>query len=247
LGNTCVVVENDGTAQGSRAYEVAPGYLSNFVGASDWLYGFDVRANTAAGAFSATGLDATGVGIGLRTRATNPVTSAAIHDPHAIYWTGSVGGAIFPNMAVGYTNVMTIDSTGSAKVRFSAADNFAAGTVGSGIVFDYSAIYGAGHNRTITATDADGAMTLYTGSPANNDCAKFSVSGGITTLITSGSGCGGTGMLSSVAFGGLGTPGNGQQYYCTDCTVTSGINNTCAGSGSGALATRINGAWKCVI
>jgi hypothetical protein len=47
-------------------------------------------------------------------------------------------------------------------------------------------------------------------------------------------------------FANLGTPSNGVQKYCTDCTVTSGSDNTCAASGSGANAFRINGAWKCV-
>lgn len=49
----------------------------------------------------------------------------------------------------------------------------------------------------------------------------------------------------SAAFAGIGTPANGNILYCTDCTVTSGIDNTCVGSGSGAVAQRINGAWKC--
>jgi hypothetical protein len=53
---------------------------------------------------------------------------------------------------------------------------------------------------------------------------------------------------ASVAFAALaaaiGT--NGNQIYCSDCTVTSGIDNTCAGSGNGAWVTRVNGVSKCV-
>lgn len=49
----------------------------------------------------------------------------------------------------------------------------------------------------------------------------------------------------SVAFAALGTPANGTQYYCSDCTVTSGIDDTCKATGNGAKADRINGAWKC--
>jgi len=49
----------------------------------------------------------------------------------------------------------------------------------------------------------------------------------------------------SVAFAALGTPANGTQYYCSDCTVTSGVDNTCAASGTGSWTERINGAWKC--
>lgn len=33
--------------------------------------------------------------------------------------------------------------------------------------------------------------------------------------------------------------------YCSDCKITSSSSNTCATGGSGAVATRINGAWKC--
>lgn len=49
----------------------------------------------------------------------------------------------------------------------------------------------------------------------------------------------------TVAFAALGTPANGSVYNCSDCTVTSGINDTCIASGSGATAQRINGAWRC--
>jgi len=44
-----------------------------------------------------------------------------------------------------------------------------------------------------------------------------------------------------VHFAGLGTPANGIITYCDDCTVAS----PCAGSGTGAFAKRLNGAWVC--
>lgn len=47
--------------------------------------------------------------------------------------------------------------------------------------------------------------------------------------------------LGTRTFSTLGTPGNGTLYYCSDCQAAS----TCTGSGSGALAKRINGAWVC--
>ena len=46
-----------------------------------------------------------------------------------------------------------------------------------------------------------------------------------------------------VAFASLGTPTNGTFDYCSDCTTSTGT--TCAGSGTGALAVRLNGAWQC--
>lgn len=40
----------------------------------------------------------------------------------------------------------------------------------------------------------------------------------------------------------LGTPTNGSIFYCTDCAYNS---NPCTGSSTGAIAKRINGAWRC--
>lgn len=39
----------------------------------------------------------------------------------------------------------------------------------------------------------------------------------------------------------LGTPADGTIAYCSDCTIA----NPCAGSGTGAIAKRLNGAWVC--
>lgn len=47
--------------------------------------------------------------------------------------------------------------------------------------------------------------------------------------------------LSAVAFASLGTPANGTFAYCSDCTTA----NPCAGSGTGALAKRLNAVWVC--
>lgn len=38
---------------------------------------------------------------------------------------------------------------------------------------------------------------------------------------------------------------DGSVIYCSDCKATSAASRTCAGSGTGATATRLNGAWKC--
>ncbi|HZS09516.1 MAG TPA: hypothetical protein VFD58_32095 [Blastocatellia bacterium] len=47
--------------------------------------------------------------------------------------------------------------------------------------------------------------------------------------------------LTAVLFANLGTPADGTFAYCSDCVV----NATCAGSGTGAFAKRLNGAWVC--
>lgn len=53
--------------------------------------------------------------------------------------------------------------------------------------------------------------------------------------------------LGTQVFASIGTPSNATTVYCSNCTVTSSVDNTCAGAGSGAWAFRINGAWKCVL
>lgn len=42
-------------------------------------------------------------------------------------------------------------------------------------------------------------------------------------------------------FAGLGSPPNGTFTHCVDCKIT----NPCTGSGTGAFAKRLNGAWVC--
>lgn len=57
---------------------------------------------------------------------------------------------------------------------------------------------------------------------------------------------------SEVTFADLGGEPTGSYAYCNNCRVTSGPsadntvgNNTCTSGGSGALAVKINGAWRC--
>ncbi|CAB4166716.1 hypothetical protein UFOVP836_51 [uncultured Caudovirales phage] len=38
---------------------------------------------------------------------------------------------------------------------------------------------------------------------------------------------------------------DGSVLYCSNCKPTSAASRTCSGSGTGATATRLNGAWKC--
>jgi hypothetical protein len=51
--------------------------------------------------------------------------------------------------------------------------------------------------------------------------------------------------LTGFAFASLGTPNNGTITWCTDCKLTSGSDNTCAGTGTGAFAFRSGGIWRC--
>jgi hypothetical protein len=104
---------------------------------------------------------------------------------------------------------------------------------------------------------------------STNNVAVFAVSNSSVTagdyllVISSVAGGGGpnlmtvntTGVvtLAPNLFANLGTPANGTYEYCSDCTVTTAATCTvnllsscvCAGSGTGAIAKRINGTWLC--
>lgn len=61
-------------------------------------------------------------------------------------------------------------------------------------------------------------------------------------------------FLATTAFASLGTPSNGAAFYCSDCTVTTAASCpatsascVCAGSGTGALAFRLNSVWDCTV
>jgi len=53
----------------------------------------------------------------------------------------------------------------------------------------------------------------------------------------------GTGGLvySGVTFANLGTPADGTVIFCSSCTFA----NPCADGGTGAIAKRLGGAWRC--
>lgn len=48
-------------------------------------------------------------------------------------------------------------------------------------------------------------------------------------------------FFTGITNANLGTPTNGHIVFCSDCTIA----NPCAGSGTGALAKRLNGVWVC--
>lgn len=53
--------------------------------------------------------------------------------------------------------------------------------------------------------------------------------------------------IAPVTFAQLGalTVADSSTLYCSDCKATSAVDQTCAGSGTGANASRLNGLWKC--
>ena len=51
--------------------------------------------------------------------------------------------------------------------------------------------------------------------------------------------------IGPATFSQLSSSGSGYMTYCSDCTNGGTQGATCSGSGNGALAIRLNGAWKC--
>lgn len=65
---------------------------------------------------------------------------------------------------------------------------------------------------------------------------SFKTQGGTVTVNYNGSV-----TFGSVTYSALGTPGDGTMVYCSNCQET----NPCSSGGSGAMAKKIAGSWKC--
>lgn len=128
---------------------------------------------------------------------------------------GNVGGLGL----VGFTTLGVMSHV--ENVGFTYSNGFFAQT------HDISAL---GDPRTITWPDAAGTVTL----GGNTFTGTGSVVRATAPTLT-------TPVAGTVAFAALGTPADGTFVYCSDCTKAT----PCAGSGSGAFAKRIAGAWDC--
>lgn len=64
---------------------------------------------------------------------------------------------------------------------------------------------------------------------------------GIVEVNNGTAGTGGMFQPGRSLFAALGTPANGTTVYCSDCTFA----NPCASGGTGAIAMRLNSAWRC--
>lgn len=115
--------------------------------------------------------------------------------------------------------------TSGSGVSFPLTGASASGCTAGAIPYSFS-----GDSNTGVSTSAADVLGLCV-----SGFAALSVSATQATFNVAAVTIGGT------TFAGLGVPGNGTLTYCTDCVVAA----TCAGSGSGALAKRINGAWVC--
>lgn len=154
--------------------------------------------------------------------------------------------------------LITTSSPSSSTNFFYAANGASSGPSYSYSAATTSGMYNAGGGSTGFATGGvfEGSIgfggTGFWQMPSNGAIGWSSgaVAAAPDTQLTRG----GVGEIttSTVAFASLGTPANGTFTYCNDCAPTTAAtcpatkaSCVCAGSGTGALAVRLNGVWDC--
>lgn len=153
---------------------------------------------------------------------------------------GSPGASVTGNFTAMASNAATNSIVDIARLGVNSTGTAAAGFGGS---LSLSAETSTTNDQQAGSlgwlwTDAThasrtGAVTISTVSAAGSNTERLRIDhNGLT--------------LAAVLFANLAST-NGILSYCSDCAVTSGADNTCAGSGTGALAIRLNGTWRCFI
>lgn len=207
--------------------------------------------NGTAWSFHVAGMTSTGVFLGPDGAVGAPTYSFSGQSNTGMYRVGSILG-----FAVGGTAFASIGGTGVTQLSTGAL----CWTDGSPI---------SGTTDLCLRRDAANVLAQYNGTTAqafriydsrtdgsNYERGGLRWSSNVLDLFTESAGTGsaqavsitsGTGhvLLTAEAFADLGTPANGAVSICSDCTVTGAGDNTCAGSGTGALAVRLNGVWRC--
>jgi hypothetical protein len=160
-------------------------------------------------------------------------------------WVGNYGTAISSKTAAFYAQATTTGGTWGASA-FNVAYFNENQTGIAGVGKDFAWYSEGGTNHLETGSDATvGAEIEQHSATQSADLLRVLASDG-TTVLSAPADSTGAGRDLSVAFSSLGTPANATRKYCSDCKVTSGVDDTCTNTGSGAMALRINGAWKCV-
>jgi hypothetical protein len=153
-----------------------------------------------------------------------------------------IGFTAFPNVI---NRATTVDFYCSACLGFTDLDN-------SGTIIDYAFLYILGDNFRTGVTQVGTITNLWGIRIGGGDTGTFGdIQGmrnnlpGVTaigvesTTITNAPSP--SLVFQEVLFSALGAAQNGTVAYCSDCTFA----NPCAGSGTGAIAKRLNGAWRC--
>lgn len=110
--------------------------------------------------------------------------------------------------------------------------------------FAGSALFSSAGNGSFRLLNAAGqcwisAGSISTAAAGTCDTSLTRVAAGIMLIsgLTDGTGAGAL-ALGATTFASLGTPANGTVKYCSDCDATCA-----AGSSTGKMCARVNGAW----
>ena len=131
-----------------------------------------------------------------------------------------------PDSARIVVNETTGDNSDTAGILFGVGSNPTA-TIKGGIIFRRTTTFGRGELYFCNDTFGDN------GNVGVGDCQWYINADGFLQPV------GQTFAAMSA------TAPNNSIQICTDCTVTSGANNTCTSGGTGALAVRLAGVWRC--
>ena len=167
------------------------------------------------------------------------------------------------NVALGGVNALEFGTSASIYVlgmgddaflhRFAAA-NFQLGNTASAtpVAQTLSAQDGVGTNIAGTAWTLRANRATGSGTPGTIVLAASAAAlGSGTTLQTAVAHQtigGGWTIFGSVLFAALGAPANGAVTFCSNCDPPTLVDQTCtsAGTQTGSIAVRTNGAWKCI-
>lgn len=177
-------------------------------------------------------------------------SALAVTNPASNFLMLVQGGPVYCNGAIAEIGQSTIQLTANNTYLIVA-------NCSQQNVYAKTAVVGPGSSGTSTA-----------GTPPPPNSVLAAIPGlevAVATVVCNATACGngGNGSITDNrplgSFPGAGTPlntsinanlpttnvSNGTMIYCTDCTLTSGTTVACVGSGTGALAVRINGTWIC--
>lgn len=186
------------------------------------------NVNKAGGLFGSTGMFATAIGVGTSTAYSGNFT--AIH----------AGGDDTADGILGVYAVLSVADSGNV-LGPSAAYTAVADSYGGGGRFTDLYFFDCGGGFGTTGTGQNTCLHS-TQPPVPGSTLYFlKEEGGLPSEL---SGTLKTGTFTLAQLVTLG-PAAGTQAYCSDCKVTSALDNTCAGSGTGAVAFEVATTLKC--
>lgn len=228
--------------------------IASQVNAGGYTARFGVQSDGAFGALADSTFKTTSLlsqnGMGwYRTTETNPRAAFGTNG----FFVGSDGQYYFTNTAA---NASATSDTGLARIA-AAVVRFTNGSTGAGsLVLGTSTVGSIGPSGVGVLAIANG--TAPSSSPADEFqlySADWNGAGTATAFLRNEEGTiykfGSTFQspattIADTLFASLPATTNGTILYCSDCAPTTAfVNSTCVGSGTGSLAIRLNGAWKC--